>query len=267
MNTVDISDFPVYSMYDQDTGAFTRVKLYITPFRTAWVTPPTKDDVLGADYSTIPMQLIKFAVTGSSEEVQRARIIRHSKRLGFDITEQVESLPDGYITSYLNNVLYGVPMVNQTDIPLRIDNQYYIGPYVLAATYLIRYLLTVIADELDTVGLNTITDRANRLRRVVDQLQFTTDRILVLYDLDDLPTTVIQAVKAITDKNDAGEIIATQKNVYIGEDQYNAWVAKGGSEKLLAASHAIYGGNVDDSTIENKDAILSLFDASQQPPT
>lgn len=257
-----------YNFFDPDTGIARYVTVKKAPLRTAWPAdnPPTRNDVLGSDMSLQYSPRIQFDVT-RDESLQRAAIIQRAWAIGVDIATLVNTLPDNYITEYLNNVVYNRPLPTLDDLPIRVNNEWVVNPYVLAPAYLINYLLLSMSDALNTADILAMRQRGDALRVLANQLQFLIDRILIQFDTTDPIQAIILEGRTIVGTDNDGTVISRRTTLFVSEENYAVWVSSGGDETLLVADWGLNNREPDDSTISNRATIMAAWEKAQNPPS
>lgn len=249
--------------YVAPEGYMGYIETKVSPWRTAWLTTPTVDDVLGVDQSAIPLPLVNFDIS-NTEESHRNRVISMGYNRGLNLAELVQNLPDNYLTEHLNNIVFSRPLVTLDDMPVRINDVFQVNPYVLAPCYFIRYLLLSMSQELLNNDLYSYRQRGTALGTLASQVQYTIDLILTKYDIDALSDNVVLGAKVITTTNTEGAIAAKKTSVYVAETAYNAWLANGGTDELVVANYVVNATDATSDTITNGDSILASWHALQE---
>lgn len=255
-----------YTFFEPETGIARFVRLIILPFRKAWETDPTIDDISGIDKSMAYLPKVPFDLS-SPEDMHRGRLVQYVRdTLGRDLSAYVNDLPDGYISNCLYNVAYDRPM--QVDaLRLRIGDTLVINPYGLSAYYLTMWLLRAFAAELTASPMNSLKSQGVIVTNLADHLQFAIDRILVKFNISEPDNGTIVEGFSFSTNNNAGEIVAKNTTLYVAETPYNQWLAKGGSAELFVADWGLNYRVPDDTTITNQQDILIAWAAAQNPPS
>lgn len=252
-----------YSFFEPETGVARYIRPRYIEFRKAWETAPTVNDISGIDKSSVPMPKIKFDLS-APEDMHRATIIQYGyNTLGANLAPMINDLPDDYIRQHLFNIAYDRPM-NIDAIRLRVGDSLNINPYAAAPYFFTMYLLRTLADQLMGTSSNTFKAQGQQLINLADHIRFALDRILVNYNLTDLPDNVLLDALEVVQK-DSDIVIAKNHTLYVAKERYEPWVAKGGDEVLMVAEWGLNGKQPDDTTIANKATIMAAWAAAQTP--
>lgn len=252
-----------YSFFEPGTGVARYIRPRYVPFQQAWETAPTANDISGIDKSSVPMPLIKLDLS-APEDMHRATIIQYGyNSLGVNLAPMINGLPDDYIRQHLFNIAYDRPMSIDA-IRLRVGDSLNINPYAAAPYFFTMYLLRSLAQQLTDTPSNTFKAQGRQLLNLSDHIRFALDRILINYNLTDLPESVLLDALEIT-QQDSGIVIAKNHTLYVAKERYEPWVAKGGDEVLMIAEWGLNGKQPDDSTIANKSAIMAAWAEAQSP--
>lgn len=244
--------------YAAPEGYLGYIETKVSPWRTGWLTTPTKDDILGVDQSAVPLPQINFDIS-NTETSHRNRVIAMGYNRGINLADLVQGLPENYLTEHLNNIVFSRPLVTLDDMPVRINDVFQVNPYVLAPCYFIRYLLLSMSQELLSNDLYSYQQRGTALGTLASQVQYTIDLILSKYDIDALSDNIVLGAKVISTTNDSGAITNKKTTLFLAETAYNAWLASGGTDELVVANYVVNAADATDATITNSATILASW--------
>ncbi len=254
-----------YQFFEQDTGVARFIRPRYITLRPVWDVVPTEKDVSGIDVSSKPLTLVKFDLNAPEENLRNTVVQYGFDVLGKNLVPYVQALPDNYMRQHLFNVAYNRPILLDA-IRLRMGDTLSTNPYTISGHYLTMWLLRAFAKQLNDTNATTFKKQADQLTGLADHLQFTIDRILVNYNLTDLPNHIIIDALEIRQTDNNGKLLTSNQTLFISQQHFEPWAAKGGDELLLVAQWGLHGTNVDDTTIANKASIMAEWEASQLPP-
>ena len=255
-----------YNFFEQDTGMARFVRLIFLPFPRVWDTPPTQADVSGIDKSKDWLPKVPFDLS-APEDMHRARLVKYVREtLGRDISAYVDELPENGLSDYLYNIAYNRAM--QTSVQrLRINDGLVVNAHALAPYYMVMWLLRAFAAELNGQPMNSLKAQGKVLSDLADHMQFAIDRILMQFNLTDPNQGIIIEGYSLTQRGNDNTVIAKSSTVYVNETLYTDWLERGGSPELFVAEWGLNDRIPDDSSIANKQQILTAWEAAQTPPS